>query len=278
MAEIKSKFSEQVPVSIQERGVAVRKVDNLHILDKLARSEPLVITMTLCPLYTGSLHEGRLVTGADSPREALGKSRVVAKWEQGLKAVEGILDAARLWRPNGDIALRLTFADAAVILGNPQPGDCDALDYHFQVYQDLAQEQFGSRAAVELGRYSTIHPDYPRLVTAQQDAVRSRQKSVVWRKRADEIADQINRVEVLLTQHDISFHATARGRKVMTSLLNLLGEEATIQLALQYGTFDARTTLPNSLNIFVERETMGGLLNLTDLFPHSANPRLDILC
>ncbi len=266
---IKSKLSEQIPYEIRSRGVAVAKVDHLHHIDRLSQQQPLTITMSLCPLYIGSLLEGRLaVTYGFSPSEVVAMSRVAQKWDQGIQAIEGIFDASALWRPNGAINLKFTFADAAVILGHTNPENLEILERQKQVYETLARQRFEDRMKVSVDQYSRIDPNYPRLISANADE---------YCAVMDEAIDQLGMETTSI-----------RSRKIVGNLMAQLGDRNNQErrynvgmarvLISQYSVFDALTTQPDALNIFTERESMGTLLRLTDLFSHSVHPRLDILC
>lgn len=276
------RFSRAVVENLRRDRVWVRKTDNIHLLDGQS-DQPLTVTMSLCPLYElGNLSDSHLI---QSPAR-IDQSRVAEKWNVGVRAVESIqrTNAQR----NQGVEVILTFADRGTISRDPERENPSVLDDHFQVYQQAAEREFGERLGIdfETRRYSDIAASHQRFIPANEQ---------VLYLSAEQVSAEVDQLVQRLASTGVAFEPSAvdvatgvmskKARKIIEGLMRIKGNSEengySIELAegliSQYGTFDSQTTQPGALNVFVERESAGLLLQVTDLFAHSRAPRVDIL-
>lgn len=275
------RFSRAVVENLKEDGVWVRKTDNIHLLDG-QNDQNLTITMTLCPLYEiGSLSDSHLM----APPARIEQSRVAEKWKTGIRAVESIQRTNTQRGQSVNVAL--TFADLGTISRNPGAEEPAVLDYHFQVYRDAAERELGERGiSFELGRYSDLAASHPRFIPASEQVLFLSPNQVS--AEADEMIRRLAGLGVQFDPSSVDVEGgvmTKRARRIIEGLMRIKGNPEengySIELAegliAQYGIFDAQTSRPDGLNLFIERESAGLLLQVTDLFAHSRAPRVDIL-
>lgn len=276
------RFSRSVVENLKQANVSVKKADNIYLLD-LITDEPLMVTMTLCPLYeVGKLSQSCLMTHPASIQQ----SRVAEKWSAGVRALEVIQNTCV--QKGQNIEAILTFADLGVISGNPENENALLLDYHQQVYQNAAQIDLGERLGINysMQKYSDLVSMHPRFVSAGEQIVYMNEDQAKV-----EVKELLQRLAIL----GLKFNSNLidlenmlidkRAMRIIRGLMRTKDDiaEATYNINLaqgliyQYGRFDALTTHPGALNLFIERESSGLLLQVTDLFEHSRNPRIDII-
>lgn len=285
------RFSRDIVETLRIHGLRIRKSDNLFLLDRLAR-DPLIVTMTLCPLYAvSSLSESRLIKTPDT----IEQSRVVEKWRVGTRVFKAIAEACSK-KGIGTEAV-LTFADVGVITKESSEEDVSLLAYHERLYRDAAERDLRGVLGIQYSfqRYSDIHPEFPQFIraTSARSARIHMEQGISTRALLrentglrSEVAELMNRLHQKGMVFDPSIYdkqtgyLSGRTEEFVVSLMRQLGSgfDLTEGLMRQYGTFDAHTTLPGELNIFIEREPAALLLQLTDIFPHRQNPRVDIIC
>jgi hypothetical protein len=283
LAEVNApvRFSRGVVENLKSDGVWVRKTDNIHLLDGQS-SGPLVVTMSLCPLYeVGNLSDSHLMS---SPAR-IEDSRVSPKWTAGINAIESIQHTSA--QRGQDVEVVLTFADRGTISRDPEREDPEILDHHFHVYQQAAEIELGEKGIrYQLQRYSNIFPEHPMFIPASEKVIYLSPDQVS--AEADLLVQRLAEAGVVFEPSvvDISTATMSKkARKIIEGLMRLKGNPDEIGYAIelaegfiyQYGAFDSRTTRPDALNLFIERESAGLLLQLTDLFAHSRAPRVDIL-
>lgn len=285
------RISADIVYSLRTHGIRVRKSDNLFLLDRLPEG-PLLVTMTLCPLYASvSLNESRLI----NEPAGIEQSRVAEKWKVGVQIFEAIKEAAL--KSGRNVVALLTLADLGVITGNAFEEDSSILAYHETLYRSAADRDLERRLGIpyHFQRYSDIVSGFPRFIKATGGQAVFNQKDrgissgVLLRENPalrSETAALINRLiqERVVFDQSVYYSRTetvsAKTQEFVVSLMRQVGSGFNLVEGLmrQYGTFDARTTRRNALNIFIEREAAALLLQLTDLFFHRHNPRVDILC
>lgn len=288
-SERSQRFSQEILGALRSHGLRVRKADNLFHLDRASQGS-LLVTMTLCPLYAaGALRESQLLR----PPTEIAQSRVAVKWERQMDALGAVTSVAyKVGRP---IEAILTFADVGVIAKDPGEEDPEVLQHHEDLYRTSAEEAFGDRIRIWFQRYSELDPSFPRFISDQTRKLSFRKddetiSSSALMRENPRLRSQIDQLASRLVESGIVFdpsvldatghELTAKAQAYVLSLIRQLSGSFEIAEGLikQYGTFDAQTTAPNALNIFIERETAALLLQLTDLFPHKHHPRIDILC
>ena len=285
------RISADIVRSLGTHGISVRKSDYLFLLDRLPEG-PLQVTMTLCPLYApASLKESKLI----SEPATIEQSRVAEKWKVGIQIFEAIKEAGL---KNGrNVVALLTLADLGVITGNALEEDSSILTYHETLYRVAAGRDLEERLGIPycLERYSRIVSGFPRFISATGGQVVFNQKdrgisSRVLLRENPSFQSEIVAIIDRLIQERVIFDqsiynpgtetVSAKTQEFIVSLMRQVGSSFNLieGLMRQYGTFDARTTRRNALNIFIERQAAALLLQLTDLFPHRNSPRVDILC
>lgn len=224
-------------------GIPVKRAENLQILP-VGRN--LVVTTTLCPLYApGPLRGSKLLM----PPLGLYDSRVRGKWSKGTEtfaAIKRVVDQI-----GGTMRIMFTFADRGVIVNDPTTEDPTALVYHQQIYwQEALNDLRDLGISWEMQRYSDLIGDFPQFVDPSDS----------------------NEIDISRILPDYN----KKARKIINPMLQQFGPAITYGLLQTYGTFDAITSKPNTLNLYFERGEL--LLNVTNLFPHKNYPRVDILC
>lgn len=276
------RFSRAVVENLKGDGVWVRKTDNVHLLDGQS-DRSLIITMSICPLYEmGNLGDSHLMA---SPAR-LEHSRVAEKWRAGIKAIEAVKKTCT--QRGQDVSVVLTLADLGVISRDPEREDPSVLDYHNEVYQEAAGRDLKERlgVSVETRRYSDLVPSHPRFIPATEHVLFLSQDQVSY--EAEQLIQELARSGIQFDPALIDVDTgviNKRARRIVEGLMRLKGNPSengySIELARglmsQYGAFDAKTSRPDGLNLFIERESAGLLLQVTDLFAHSRAPRVDIL-
>lgn len=276
------RFSRSVVENLKQANVSVKKADNVYLLD-LTTDEPLTVTMTLCPLYeVGKLSQSCLMTYPASIQQ----SRVAEKWSAGVRALEVIQNTCV--QKGQNIEAILTFADLGVISGNPENENALLLDYHHQVYQNAAQIDLRERLSINysMQKYSDLVSMHPRFVSAGEQIVyiNEDQVKVEVKELLQRLADLGLKFNLNLVDLE-NMLIDKRAMKIIRGLMRTKDDiaEATYNINLaqgliyQYGRFDALTTRPDALNLFIERESSGLLLQVTDLFEHARSPRIDII-
>jgi glycine cleavage system regulatory protein len=245
----------------------IKRYENLGDID--VSNGNIVVTSTFCPLYThGSLEESALIT----PPATIEDSRVSGKWEAALQVFNGI---NKITQEQGlSVHGIFTFADAGVIVAQESDLDQGVLQYHENLYQNGIDTQMGGFGLTyDFQCYSDLIPDFPAVFRS-----RNNRDIESYPKLATEIARELGNDVIFAKSviNDETGTINRSGKKIIVSMLKTLGPDLTIGLLRQYGSFDAMTTKEGALNVFYERGQL--LLNVTNLFEHKRNPRLDIVC
>lgn len=256
------RFSQIVRPELERSGLSVKKIDNLHLLDKFRGLLP--VTMTVCPLYSpGKLSESQLI----QPPLQISDSRVHTKWETAQKATEVIQRMGQIY--GFTPSFEVSFADRGVIMADTMQPLETLLDYHYSLYQ-TALSGVMRDAEFNLRRYSQLDIPFSQTIRANTD-----QDQVVAADLAEELRGR-----------GVEFRADMfpqgklhpRGEKLIKKLVTQVGSsQLALELMAQYGLYDSRTADPKGVNIYIERESAGLLLQITDLFVHSQYPRIDLI-
>lgn len=253
------RFSKEVVGVLRSSGIIVPKADNLHHLDR--QTGELVITATFCPLYeNGPLSQSKLLT----PPGQINDSRVTAKWVTLNKAFDVVVDTAGKF--NREVRGIFTFADSGVISRDPQNEDLSLLSYHEQLYQQAFARNLRFPYAIQ--RYSDLMPEFPRLIASSDSHPEGDITPEYLQNQGVEFGEEVTRENEFMGRYS----------KLVDKLRRNYDNSLLIGLIRQYGIFDRLTTRPEALNFYIERESAGLLLQLTDLFAHSRRPRIDIIC
>lgn len=256
------RFSQMVRPELERVGLAVKKIDNLHVLDKFSGILP--VTMTVCPLYApGKLSESQLI----EPPLQISDSRVHTKWETAQKAAEVMQRIGQIY--GFTPSFEFSFADKGVITGETKQPVETLLDYHYSLYQAAlsgVMEGYDFR----LQRYSQLDISLNQTIQTNtgQDQLTSVELTEELKSRGVEFrADMLEKGKLL-----------PRGEKMIRKLITQIGSsQLALELMTQYGLYDSQTAQPKSVNIYIERESAGLLLQITDLFAHSHYPRIDLM-
>lgn len=261
-------LSNKLPEALKGADIPVSRINNLDLVDVL--DGVLNLTMTLCPLYqVGPIESSRLLGMSDASIEA---SRVAKKWSLGTRVIEVVQE---ITQGEFDVRPIFTFADRGIISPADDPEIISVLDHHAEVYfQAITEEML--RLGIdswEFYRYRELSPGFP-LLFITGESLESGRPSELARRLAEDCRGRIAFDSTVFNFNTGTFNKR-KGRKIVDSLFNAFGYGLTRDLLLQYGSFDAQTSLPDGLNFYFERGPL--LLNVTNLFPHKHYPRIDVL-
>lgn len=260
--DISREIERTLPNNLRGLGIGVQKTHNLGDINYL-NGDP-EIRITLCPLYAhGTLDKSTLI---EYPAK-ISDSRVHGKWQSGVALIKSFNDILNQYMIQPKISF--TFADLGVISSN-HTGEVDGqLRYSERLYRQAIGEEI-EQLGIEcnFSRYSDLRSDFPRFIKPGGGM----DKSFTSNKDMDV---KMNAMLQRLNDTGIKF-SWGFNKKTISKMMSEFGIKITEGLLAQYGMFDAITTSDQSVNTFFERS--GLLLKVTDLFPHSNRPRIDILC
>ena len=235
---------------------------------------PLVVTVTLCPLYG---QDGQLI----GPESGLGilDSRVGIKWAESEKTFRILADFCE--RNGHGMEPRLTFADRGIIVDTePESEDeiLSALQYQLSLYQEAADALFNTATHIEI--YSEIDPNFDLFLTAGPSPFSDKDEAIIAFLQeiaaGEYLTPEFIAGKMINPETERPYN---RMRKRVTGLINNYGFRLALGLTRQYLNYDSRTTAEGALNLYFERNVVLLLLNSFDPFsPQARDPRIEVLC
>jgi hypothetical protein len=273
------RLSQRVPLALKERGVQGKYL-NLHRLDQAG--QVVTATFTLCPLY----ERGTTLQQSSLQQEAasIETSRVAQKWDTFLQIVTALQQECLVG--GKELHLILSFADRGIITPIELENTQSVLQNHLNAYRNSIEQNFAETGlSYTFQTYGELLPEFPLFILPAENEVSFSE---------DQLAVELNDAIERLAQTGITLANTASikdAKAILRTLAQTIRPGGKYRqtritynfplaegLIRQYAQFDAATTLPDALNIFIERDAASVLLQISKLFTYGQNPIANIIC